>query len=277
MLYQRLIFVILLTTFSSTVFSKKVVIQSGTKDSYIVTILINSLSYFSTKNYEIILADHNIPKSRVLRFIANNEEIDIIAAGSLSEREKILLPIRLPLLKGLMGWRIPIIHNSKKDIMLNLSLNEFKSLKAGTLHNWSDTKILESNGIVVEKGGIFEGLFGMLGKNRFDYLPLSVLEVSREFEKNKNSSLSIESHSLIHYPTAYYFYVNKNNTELAEDIRLGLEKSFVDGSFDRIFNKYHGKAIKVLENEKRNVFHLENPLLPIKTPIQRKELWINFH
>jgi len=277
MLYQRLILIICLVSFSNTIFAKKVVMQSGIKDSYIVATLINSLSYSSTINYEISITDLDIPKSRVFRFIAKNEEIDVIAAGSLYDREKMLLAIRLPLLKGLMGWRIAIIQNDNKDIMLNLSLNEFKSLKAGTLHNWSDTKILESNAITVEKGGLFQGLFGMLGKNRFDYLPLSVLEVTREFEKYKNRYISIEAHSLIHYPTAYYFYVNKNNTELAENIRLGLEKSFVDGSFDRIFNKYHGDTIKYLKNEKRNVYHLENPFLPATAPLQRKELWIDIH
>ena len=78
-------------------------------------------------------------------------------------------------------------------------------------------------------------------------------------------------------PAAYFFYVNKNNTKLAADISLGLEKALKDGSFERIFNKYFGSAIKEVQQEKRRVFSLTNPFLPSQVPLSRSELWLDLH
>ena len=70
---------------------------------------------------------------------------------------------------------------------------------------------------------------------------------------------------------------NKNNTKLANDISVGLEKAFKDGSFERIFNQYFGSEIKKVQQEKRNVFTLNNPFLPIQVPLSRSELWLDLH
>ena len=117
----------------------------------------------------------------------------------------------------------------------------------------------------------------MLESNRFDYFPRSILEVRWEYEKHKDRNIMIEPYQLIHYPTAYFFFVNKNNTKLANDISVGLEKAFKDGSFERIFNQYFGSEIKKVQQEKRNVFTLNNPFLPIQVPLSRSELWLDLH
>ena len=155
-------------------------------------------------------------------------------------------------------------------------MSDFKQLTAGQLHSWSDTKVLESNNIHVEKGSRYEGLFSMLEQGRFDYFPRSVLEVRGEYEKNKSLDIAIDPYSVIHYPTAYYFYVSKEKTTLAEDIYLGLEKSIADGSFEMIFSEYYGDIVARVGSEKRYVFQLKNPYLPPLTPLKRKELWLDF-
>ena len=218
----------------------------------------------------------NLPKSRVLNNIATNGGIDIIAAGATVEREQLLQPIWFPLLKGLVGWRIPLVNKENSNLFSsNITAESFKKFTVGQLHSWSDTKILESNNIHVEKGSNFQGLFQMLAAKRFDYFPRSILEVQAELEDHKNLNITIDTNILLHYPTAYLFYVNKNNKSLAKDVAYGLEQSLKDGSFERLFNRYYGETISHAKKDNRRVYHLKNPFLPKKTPLHRKELWLD--
>ncbi|MCW8831829.1 MAG: transporter substrate-binding domain-containing protein [Colwellia sp.] len=241
-----------------------------------VNILTQALSYSTDKNYQLKFYNQSLPKVRVFQNIANKGGIDIIAAGATIDREKMLRPIYFPLIKGLFGWRIPLVSEKNEHLFLpKLSTAAFKKLTAGQLRSWSDTKILESNNLPVEKGSHYQGLFHMLTANRFDYFPRSILEIQRELDEHKNMKIVIDSNILIHYPTALYFYVNKDNEVLAEDVKFGLEQSLKDGSFERIFTHYYGEIINHTINEKRRVYQLNNPFLPTKTPLHRKELWVD--
>jgi len=275
MRFSFLLIFIFLSAFSS---AEKVVLPGFDNNDYSALLLKLALSYSSSSDYQVQFFSKGLPKNRVLKVIAKNGGIDVISAGATIEREKLLLPIRFPILKGLNGWRIALVTKHNKDLFLqHESLAQFKTLTAGQLHSWSDTKIMASNGINIEKGSDFNGLFSMLENNRFDYFPRSILEVRGEYEKRKDRNIMIEPHQLIHYPTAYFFFVNKNNTKLAADISSGLEKALKDGSFELLFNKYFGDAIKVVQQENRGVYSLTNPFLPLLVPLSRKELWLDLH
>lgn len=127
----------------------------------------------------------------------------------------------------------------------------------------------------VEKGSNYQGLFHMLAAGRFDYFPRSILEVQRESDVHKDMNIAIDTHILTHYPTAYFFYVNKENKMLADDVSYRLEQSLKDVSFDRLFMHYYGDIINHIRSEKRNIYQLKNPFLPKNTPLLRKELWLN--
>lgn len=264
--------------FSTFCFAEKVIFPGFDRNDYSAVLLQHVLDYRPENNYKVQFYSKGLPKNRVLKLIAIDGGIDVISAGSTTDREKLLLPIRFPILKGLNGWRIALVTKENKDLFkLNASFNEFKKLKAGQLHSWSDTKIIASNGIKIEKASDYNGLFKMLENKRFDYFPRSILEIRWEYEKHKEDNIIIEPYRLIHYPTAYFFYVNKENTKLAEDISFGLEAALKDGSFERIFNDYYGDAIKKVQQEQRNVFSLSNPFLPAKVPLTRSELWLDLN
>lgn len=74
-----------------------------------------------------------------------------------------------------------------------------------------------------------------------------------------------------------YFFVNSNNIELAARIELGLKVAIEDGSFDKYFLTHPGSAetLKKSNIKKRKVFYLDNPVLPPKTPVGNKKLWIS--
>lgn len=256
--------------------AQQVVMQGHEREDYFTTILAQALSYFPDKKYQITFYNKDIPKVRVMQVIAQNAGIDIMTGGATQAREKALLPIRIPLLKGLQGWRIALVTSENKGIFKTHSnLSAFKTLVPGQYHSWSDTKVLESNGIVVEKGSDYNGLFDMLVSGRFDYFPRAIIEVEWEYQANKDKNIIIEPYSLIHYPTAYYFYVGQKNIALASDIEKGLELAIKDGSFDTLFTQYYGGIVQKVRSQNRQVFQLNNPHLSKETPLERTMLWLN--
>ena len=270
------LFSLILLPLSLNTFAQTVVIQGNERSDYFVDTLKQALSYSPNKNYQLKFYNKDLPKSRVFENIVTHGGINIVAAGATIDRAKILQPIWFPIVKGLFGWRIPLINKENRNLFLHqLSTEAFKKLTVGQLHSWSDTKILESNNLPVEQGSNYQGLFQMLAANRFDYFPRSILEVQQEFDDHKNLNITIDTNILLHYPTAYFFYVKKSNKTLAEDVTYGLEQSLKDGSFERLFMHYYGDIVNHTVSEKRRVYHLNNPFLPEKTPLHRKELWLD--
>jgi len=270
------LFSLILLPLSLNTLAQTVVIQGNERSDYFVDTLKQALSYSPNKNYQLKFYSKDLPKARVFKNIITNGGINIVAAGATTDREKILQPIWFPIVKGLFGWRIPLVNKEKSDLFLHkLSTEAFKKLTVGQLHSWSDTKVLESNNLRVEKGSNFQGLFQMLAANRFDYFPRSILEVQQDFDNHKSLNITIDKNILLHYPTAYFFYVNKSNKALADDVTYGLEQSIKDGSFERLFMHYFGDIVSRTVSENRRVYHLNNPFLPINTPLHRKELWLD--
>jgi hypothetical protein len=72
--------------------------------------------------------------------------ISIVWSMTSRERETTLLPIRIPIYKGLISWRIPLVADSNRDLLKNVkTLEQLRALTAGQGHDWPDTDILRSN------------------------------------------------------------------------------------------------------------------------------------
>ena len=225
--------------------------------------------------YQIQALGADIPKDRNFELLAKNDGLDVVFAGSNLEREQKYRAVYFPLFKGLYGWRIPLVRRTHLDPFNDIhSLAEFKHLIAGQFHTWSDTQVLESNGITVAKGTNFDGLFGMLSKGRFDYFPRSVLEIDQDYYSHKNLNIAIEPSIILHYPTAFYMYVSKENEILADDLLAGLEAAHTDGSFNKLFMQFYGQQVNKVIDTNRRVIQLKNPFLPKETPLERSELWL---
>jgi len=270
----RWFFFLLLLLQSPQGFAKKVVIPGDERTDYFTEVLTKALSYSPDKQYQLAFFSSDVPKVRAFRLIAKNEGIDVIAAGTTKQRDEQLMPVRIPLLKGLYGWRVPIVLKNSK-VFSDTSFEHFRNLSAGLLFSWSDTAIMKSNGLNVVTGSDYLALYTMLEKRRFDYLPLAVIEAERELEKLNQTQFVIDPQTMIHYPTAYFFYLNKENHELAKDIAKGLEIAMADGSFDRLFMQYYGHVIARYTQNKRTVYRLSNPFLPAQTPLKRASLWLD--
>jgi hypothetical protein len=261
---------------SNSAKSQVIVYPGEEQNDYYARLLKHVVTYATDKNYQVKAFGAYIPKDRNFELLFNNDGIDVVFGGSTKEREKRCLPIRFPLLGGLYGWRIPLVQKGREDLFKNvITLQQFKQLKPGQFNTWSDTQVLLANNIEVVKSSDYEGLFGMLALGRFDYFPRSVLEIEREYAVHRDLGIAIESTVIIHYPTAFYFYVRKENQTLAKDLKNGLELALQDGSLAKMSKHFLGDVINRIRGTQRRIFELDNPLLPEETPLDRPELWVN--
>ncbi len=202
--------------------------------------------------------------------------IDIIWTPTNPQLEEDLLPIRIPVQKALLGYRVFLIRKEDKEKFAAIqTLDELKQLRAGMGTDWTDTKILQQNGLNVVTGSSYEGLFEMLIKGRFDYFPRGINEAPLEYEVRKEDfpDLFIEENVLLYYPYPVYFFVNKDNVRLADRVERGLNMMIEDGSFDELFLEHHREMIEQANLKNRRLFKIENPLLPATVPFDRRELW----
>ncbi|PCK03612.1 MAG: hypothetical protein COA42_20390 [Alteromonadaceae bacterium] len=200
--------------------------------------------------------------------------IDIYWMATNTERERSLRPIRMPLYKGLIGWRVMLVSEGKTDIFTKLkSLEEIKKLVAGQGHDWPDSDILEANGYTVHRSSSWSGLFELVNLRRVDYFPRSAVEIQTELAIFPSLKLEIEPSVVFQYPMPYYLFLNKSNEDLAVALENGFYKAVDDGDFDLIFYRYFGKHLKSLNLSKRQKIQLINPALPPKTPLNKKNLW----
>lgn len=122
------------------------------------------------------------------------------------------------------------------------------------------------------KKSLYQHLFSMIYKSRADILPRSILEVSAEQEQYHHK-LKVHPTISIYYPTALYYFVKKDNEELASWIETGLNRLIRSGEFERLFQEEFGDDIQRAKSAKLLVIKLTNPYLPANTPFNRPELW----
>ncbi len=207
--------------------------------------------------------------ARVMQIMEANQGVDVTWGPTTRELEQRLLPIRIPLDKGILGWRLFLIKPRDRHAFAQIySLQQLKAFSAGQQRYWSDTDILRANGMKVVDSTGYISLFEMLAADRFQYFPRGVAEIWNEQMNHTDLGLEVEQHLALHYPAYTYFFVRNDNTQLAGLIEQGLRAAIKDGSFDKLFDQYNGAAVKRAHLDARTVFELSNPLVPDATPPQ---------
>ncbi|WP_052691934.1 transglycosylase SLT domain-containing protein [Teredinibacter purpureus] len=193
-----------------------------------------------------------------------------------NESENELLPVRIPLYKGLIGWRLLAIHKSQQDRFAKINkVEELKALTATQGLGWPDVSILQAHGFTLRLGVEWNSLLELMSTQRVDYMPLAVNDIWSTTERLHKKNLVVENHLVLHYPSAYYFFLDKTLTEHAAALSAGLNNAIADGSFDRLFQKKFGDVITHSKLNQRRVLKLNNPLIPIRTPLRVPSLWFS--
>ncbi|MEJ6003972.1 hypothetical protein WG899_00295 [Paucibacter sp. AS339] len=211
----------------------------------------------------------------IRRLSSGQGPVDILWSMTSEARERALLPLRIPLDRGLMGWRLLLVRRADQQRFANIrSLDELAALTAGQMYDWPDTQILQANGLKVGTGSAYASLFAMLERGRTDYFPRSVLEIEDDLARfGAQHDLVIAPGLLLRYPTAFYFFVSPREPRLADDLSRGMERALSEGSLQALFKQHMRQHSKRLDLHDRHVLALRNPLLPAATPLRRSELW----
>jgi hypothetical protein len=213
-------------------------------------------------------------QNRALAELQAGRVVDVLWTMTSQQRERDLLPVRIPLDMGLIGWRLLLIR--KRDAARFGAIRqaaELQALDALQGHDWPDTEILRANHYKVQTASDYAGMFKMLESGRVDYFPRAVFEVWHEAAAFADQGLVVAPGLALHYPSAFYFFVKKSNTALAAALQHGLEQMLADGSYTRVFQDYFGDMITRSALEKRRVFELHNGLLSAAMPLARREFW----
>ncbi|HEY0893500.1 MAG TPA: diguanylate cyclase, partial [Cellvibrio sp.] len=187
-------------------------------------------------------------------------KVDLMWAATDRDIENKLQPVRIPLLKGLLGHRIFLIHkNDQAKFDRVKTFADLQNLKLGQGTTWADTKILEANKLTVVKTNKYPSLLYMLDGNRFDAFPRGVQEPWTEVNSIPGLELEVEKRIMLVYKMPFYFFVSKNNQKLAKDLELGLNRAIADGSFDKAFfsDPAIRTAVEKADLKNRLVFQLE--------------------
>lgn len=245
-------------------------------EAYVVELLQMALAR-SGADYPLRASPQSMTQSRAEQSLEQNDgRIQVMWAMTSKTREEILLPIRIPIYRGLIGWRVPLVRAEDRDWLSRIhSLADLKPLRIGQRADWPDTRILRSNGLQVLTSQSYESLFRMLDAGRFDLFPREVVVAWDEqaHAESAGLKLAVDEHIVIQYPSAFYFFTSRARADLAAAIEQGLEAMLLDGSFEQLFQQHHGATLQRAQLAKRRVIKLDNPDLPAQTPFQRRELW----
>ncbi|PKG40621.1 hypothetical protein CXF74_02035 [Psychromonas sp. Urea-02u-13] len=219
--------------------------------------------------YQLIPSEA-MEQGRVIKQL-QSKRIDIAVFAPNEKREKLAIPIRIPVTGSLLSYRICLIQADSQDKFNHIySLEDLRSskLKIGLHQNWPDTEIMEANGLKLWKAKKYSLLFDLLAAGRFDCFSRGANEVVKEFYTHGYKGLVIENSLIIYYPLPLYYFVNQDKPELAERISKGLAILQNNDEYEAMFSSNFGKTLRFLNMHNRTIVELNNPLLSESTKIK---------
>jgi hypothetical protein len=279
----NLILLIMMVFFSTDVFSESLTLkyfQTDLRYKYRIELLRLAMdsTFESDGPYSLEPVTAQATQKRGLFLLEEGKKVNIGFFSLNKERELKFIPVRIPILRGILGYRVCLIRKDSLAAFSEIeSLEQLKKqFKAGFGSQWADMEILRANNIPVVGTVKYDGLFKMLSGRRFDYFPRGINEAWVELSDKKTnySDLTVAPDIALYYPYPVYYFVNKNHPEIADRIERGLKISLKNGSFKKLFLQYHGGIIQQADLKNRKLFMLINPTLPEGTPDPDTGWWL---
>lgn len=171
------------------------------------------------------------------------------------------LPVRVPIMRGLASFRFFLGRQSELPLYESVStVNDLRALSIGQGPGWSTARILEDNGFKVVYGGAHPTLIPMLHSGRFQLLMRGIYEVEPELQAQQQAhpGLLVVNQFAVYTYMPMYFFVARNQPELAQRLEYGLKKAYANGQADRLFKSSFGDSLKLLRNKRLKIFRLPN-------------------
>ncbi len=245
-------------------------------DAYSVGVL-KMLAEAAPDEFRVEVTEDDINQTRAIEYLKDNR-INVMWLASNAEVEEQLIPIRFPLLKGLLGHRICIINPNRQSKFNTIqSIHDLNRFKFGQGQGWPDVEILKSNGLNVITASKYDSLFYMVEGGRFDGFPRGVMEPWSEIAAHADLGLTVDKSVTLIYRLPFYLFVDKGQEQLANRIKSALDLALAEGRFDAYFfqNALVKDALERSQMQDRLAFYLKNPHLHPKTPLDKSEYWLD--
>ncbi len=209
--------------------------------------------------------------------LLQQKRIQIVFVPTNEKREESFRAVPFPLDQGLLGLRLLLIkeENQKRFDLLRNETELREKMLGGFNTNWSDYDIYQHNGFKVLPATKYETLFKMLESGRFDYFSRGLIEIWSELEnfKSQYPDLRIENRFAFYYNMPVYFFVHKDDEQLAERIEIGLKRLQAGGAFSRLFLSYYGEQIAHAKLDQRQIITLMSPKAQTRIPVEKPFWW----
>lgn len=211
---------------------KRIKVIKGNDDQvdmvyYFHSLLEEALSYSDEAMGPVVLENVNFEhgQNRTFRLLNVPGELDVTYSMTSPEREVAYIPIKVPLLDGLLGKRQLLVKKSNAEAFEDVTEEELKLMVGCQGDNWPDSDILESNGYALYRAEHFESLFHMLERGRCDYFPRGINEILYDYQKfnGRYGELHMVDNVMLRYHAPVYFFVGRHNEALAKRIEFGLK------------------------------------------------------
>ena len=142
-------------------------------------------------------------------------------------------------------------------------LSDLQKFQPLQVNEWVDTYILLNAGFDVHLGH-YENLPKMLAAKRGDFIPRSIREIRFDMDRwATDGDFVVDQRSLLIYRQGDFFFVNKQNHKLHQDLKVGLERIYDNGKLKSLLSDFMEDEGVDIEKEinKRVSFRLNNPYL----------------
>jgi len=236
----------------------------GLWESYYLELIDTALK--STANeglYRIDFVEESLSATRKREMLVAGNRINIdriTGFGSKNNSHQGLLRVKVPLMRGFHGFRIPLI---RKELQARLnhvnSANELRQFSLGLGRGWEGYIYKKENFTVIEAQDM-SSLLKMLAAGRFDFIPLAATEIEDNYSIHNKplAALAAENRLLIYMPMPIFFYVSEKTPELANRMERGLLIMEKEGKMKSIFDKYFAERLKKLHLSQRVIIEIPN-------------------
>ncbi|QJB55083.1 amino acid ABC transporter substrate-binding protein [Pseudodesulfovibrio sp. zrk46] len=190
------------------------------------------------KPYKVIIDTADASQLRRIEHVKESNDNYVMTMGASPEHEKDMLAVHVPVLLGIgSGHRVMLTNKRTAAKLASVStLEELKDFTFVQGLGWSDVEILQAAGLDVTEVYKGELAYRMIDANRVDLFPRGLFEAYSEYaiRKDKYKNLMVEERILLTYPFAFFFYVNKDNQRLHDDILHGMKAAYASGELQDI-------------------------------------------
>ncbi len=218
---------------------------------------VSEFGSFTFKRVKVAMA-----QGRALKSVVEGNVINLFVCPSNEEWDQNTIAVKTPVRLGLLSYRLLLVNKASSVKFETIkSVEDLSQLTAGLKSDWITAAVFEKNNIPYTIGHNFEGLFLMLNRQRFDYIPRASYEIYEEFEQReeKLTNVVIEPNIALHIPMLTYVYVSPKEPRIAERMKLGLQKLLESGELRQILYKYYSKDILRANIKNRTIIKVNNP------------------